>query len=144
MEENKDELNPEPEEKETVVEEKQEINPSPGKTMDKDTRLMLALCHLRGFIGFVLPFGNVIAPLVLWILKKDDVPELDVYGKEVLNYQITFSIALVIAFLSCFIFIGFVLLPIICIANIVFILSATIKVNEGKFYSYPFKITFIK
>ncbi len=44
---------------------------------DKDQRTWAMLCHISTFVGFVFPFGNIIAPLVLWLLKKDEYPLVD-------------------------------------------------------------------
>ena len=62
----------------------------------KDQRTMGMLCHLLAFCGFVFPFGGIIAPLVLWLVKKDEMPFVNDQGKEALNFQITVAIAVLI------------------------------------------------
>ncbi|MDD5458740.1 MAG: DUF4870 domain-containing protein, partial [Phycisphaerae bacterium] len=93
-------------------------------------------CHLGALAGYIIPFGNILLPLVFWLMKKDQYPFTDNQGKEALNFQITVTIAAIVAWLSIFICIGVVLLPAVGIANIVFIIIAAIKSNAGEAYKY--------
>lgn len=103
------------------------------------------VCHLLSLIGFLgIPFGNIIGPLVLWIVKRQEDSFLDQTGKEVLNFQISMTIYVAIAALLIFAFIGIVLLPVLLIANLVYTIIAAIKSSEGTIYHYPFTISLIK
>jgi uncharacterized protein len=94
--------------------------------------------------GLVIPFGNIIGPLVVWLMKKNEIPFVDDQGKESLNFQITIAIALVVSFLLVFVLVGFLLLPAVGIFGLVFTIIAGIKANEGQTYRYPFAIRLIK
>jgi len=118
--------------------------PPPPESPDKNARTMGMLCHLLALCGVVIPLGNIIGPLVIWLLKKDDHPFIDDQGKESLNFQITMSIALVISGVLICAGIGVFLLPIVGIADLVFVIIATIKANGGEAYRYPFAIRLIK
>ncbi|WP_397363208.1 DUF4870 domain-containing protein [Olleya sp. R77988] len=48
--------------------------------------------HLSTFSRFLIPFGNIIAPIVLWIANKDKSDFVDTHGKQAINFQ--FSILL--------------------------------------------------
>jgi hypothetical protein len=103
------------------------------------------LCHLTALTLFVgIPFGNILLPLVIWLVKKQEFPFVDEQGKESLNFQISMTIYGIIAGLLCYVFIGFILLPIILVANIVLIIIATVKTSRGEGYSYPLTIRVIK
>lgn len=102
------------------------------------------LCHLLSFCGYVFPVGNIIGPLVLWMVKKDEDSFVDATGKEVLNFQISMTIYAIICTILIMVFIGIILLPIVVIANIVYTIIAAIKANEGVVYEYPFSIRFLK
>lgn len=92
---------------------------------------MAMLCHLLSIaVGFL-------GPLVLWLIKKDQSPFVDDQGKEALNFQITVFIAALVSALSMFICIGFVLLPAVGIANLVFCIIGGIEANKGTLYRYP-------
>ena len=100
--------------------------------------------HLSALSGVVIPFGNIIGPLVVWQIKKDTLPFAADQGKEALNFNITMLIAAFIGFLLTFVLIGLVLLPLIGIAWLVFTILAGIKANEGVAYRYPFALRLVK
>ena len=102
------------------------------------------LCHLTAFTGYFIPFGNIIGPLVIWLIKKDDLAVVDENGKESLNFQISMTIYATIAGLLIFVLIGFLLLPIVVIAQVVFTIIAAIKANNGEAYRYPMTIRLLK
>ena len=101
-------------------------------------------CHLAAFAGFIIPFGNIIGPLIIWLTKREDFPSIDRQGKEALNFQITMTIYFIVAFLLVFVLIGIVLVPALIVAQIIFITLAAMKAQDGGFYHYPFTIHFLK
>jgi uncharacterized Tic20 family protein len=102
------------------------------------------LCHLLALSGFIIPFGSIIGPLVIWLIKKDQYPFVNDQGKESLNFQITVAIAMIASALLMFVLIGFILLPIIAIGALVMVIIATVAASGGTYYRYPFNIRFIK
>lgn len=112
--------------------------------VDSESRKWGMLCHLIAFIGFILPFGSLIAPLIVWQMKKDVSLFVDEQGKESVNFQLSMSIWMVISFVLVFVLIGFLLLGILAIVEIVCVIMAAIQANEGKSFRYPLTIRFIK
>ena len=110
----------------------------------KDERTWGMLCHLIAFSGFVVPFGTIIGPLIIWLIKKDEMPFVDDQGKESLNFQLTMLIAFIIAGILCMVLIGFLVLPVLVVFVIVLLIIASIKANDGVKYRYPYTIRFIK
>jgi hypothetical protein len=103
------------------------------------------LCHASALAGFFVPWaGHILGPLVVWLAKRGDSPEIDENGKESLNFQISMLIYNIIAGVLCFVLIGFLLLGILHILNLVLVIVASIQANEGKLYRYPFTIRLIK
>ncbi|MFC1677122.1 DUF4870 domain-containing protein [Planctomycetota bacterium] len=102
-------------------------------------------CHLAGLAAYVFPFGgNIILPLILWQIKKDQYPFVDSQGKEAVNFQISvtiYAIATAPLFLIC---VGPFLFAAICLAAMVLLIIAAIKANNGEAYRYPLTIRFIK
>lgn len=84
--------------------------------------------------------GGFIAPILIWQLKKEQMPELDVHGREVTNFIISTIIYGAIFSLLCFLLIGFPLLVVLAIASIVLPILGAIKANNGEFYRYPLLI----
>jgi uncharacterized protein len=109
-----------------------------------DVRMWGMFCHLASLAGLVVPVGNIIGPLVIWLIKKDQMPFVDDQGKESLNFQITMTIAMVVAGALMCVFVGFILLPAVAIVDIVFTIIATIKANGGIRYRYPMTLRLIK
>ena len=109
----------------------------------KEEKTWALFCHISAFAMFVFPLGNILAPLVIWLIKKDEMPLVDDQGKESLNFQISITIYLLIALALTLILIGFLFLIVIGIFDIVMIIIAAIKANEGEKYRYPLTIRLV-
>jgi uncharacterized Tic20 family protein len=101
-------------------------------------------CHLASFAGYVIPMGNIIGPLVAWLMKREELPLVDDQGKEALNFQISMTIYLIISAILILVVIGAVMLLILGVLNIVFPILAAIAANRGERYRYPLCIRFVK
>jgi len=103
------------------------------------------LCHLLALCGLLgVPFGHIIGPLVIWLIKREESPFIDACGKEALNFQISMTLYIIVSALLAFVIIGFILLPAILLINLVLTIIASIKASEGTFYQYPLTIRFIR
>src|SRR5262245_10976235 len=61
---------------------------------DNNARLWGMLAHLTALSGLIgVPFGHILGPLVIWLIKRQEIPFVDDQGKESLNFQITSVIA---------------------------------------------------
>ena len=112
--------------------------------ISKDERTWGMLCHLIAFSGVIIPFGNIIGPLVIWLIKKDEMPFVNDQGKESLNFQITIFIAILVGVLLTFVLIGIPFLIVLSIFWLVVVIMASIKANDGVAYRYPYAIRFLK
>jgi hypothetical protein len=118
---------------------------SPSAPSLTNVRTWTAFCHASALLGVFLHFpGHVLAPLIVWLLKRDQSPEIDAHGKEALNFQISMLIYNVVAAVFCLVLIGFILLPVLWILNAVFVIIAAIKASDGELYRYPMTIRFIQ
>ena len=118
-----------------------------NEELSKDARMWAMFCHLGGLawlVPIVPAFGGIIATLVVWQIKKNEFPSIDEHGKEAVNFQISMLLYAIICIPLCFICIGVFLLAAIGIVDIVFLLIAAIKANNGERYRYPISIRFIK
>ena len=100
--------------------------------------------HLSALVGYLIPFGSIIGPLVVWQIKKNEMPFVDDQGKEALNFQITIAILAIVAFILVFVLIGVLLLGALAIVDLIFIIIGAIAANNGQTYRYPFSFRFIK
>lgn len=111
---------------------------------DKTARNWAVAAHLSGLSLYLgIPFGNILGPLVIWLIKKDELPYAEDQAKEALNFQISLSIYGLVAALLAVAFIGFLLIPVIFVLHIVLTIVATIQTSEGKAYRYPLTIRLI-
>ena len=102
------------------------------------------LCHLLGLAVIAAGIGNILGPLILWLIKKDQMPFVNSEGKESLNFQISITIYWIVAAILSVIVIGIPLLVAIAIFDVVEIILASVKANQGIPYRYPLSIRFIK
>ncbi len=118
--------------------------PPPAPLTSSDLRTWCVLAHASALLGFFFPWaGHILAPLILWLIKRGDSPEIDAHGKESINFQLSMLIYSLISGILCLVLVGFVLLAILHILNVVFVIIASIRASEGKFYRYPFTIRFL-
>jgi len=109
------------------------------------------LCHLSALAGLAgVPLGNVLGPLIVWQIKKNEIPSVEVHGKAALNFQLTVIIAAfatgavsVVLTFFCIGFLGFFFAAAIVLCGIIFSVIAGLKANEGKDYKYPFSLKLI-
>lgn len=113
----------------------QSLVPAP----DAEARKWAMLCHFAAFFWLLVPMvGNVIAVLLVWQLKKDSDPFIDEQGKEALNFQITYSVAMMVCGALAWVLIGFPLMILVGAVAFVLTIIAGVKANEGQHYRYPF------
>ena len=118
--------------------------PVPASSTTSDVRTWSVLCHASALSGlFLHVLGFIVGPLIVWLIKRGDSTEIDANGKESLNFQISMLIYHAIAIILCFVLIGIPILIALWIADIVFVIIASVKTSEGQMYRYPFTIRFL-
>lgn len=113
-------------------------------TPSQEDRTGALLAHLSAFAGFVVPFGHIGGPLVMWLIKKDSSPFVADQALEALNFQITFTIAMLISIVLIFVLVGILTTAVLGVAWLVLIVVAAVKANEGTRYRYPFTLRLVK
>src|SRR6185436_3604360 len=96
-----------------------------------DEKTMAMLSHILTLVAGFIP------PLVIWLVKKDESKFVSDNAKESLNFIITLAIGYIIAIILMVILIGMLLIFVLWIAQLILVIMATIKTNEGKVYRYP-------
>ncbi len=100
--------------------------------------------HLSALIGFIIPFGSIIGPLVIWLTKGKEFAFVGTEAKEALNFQITMAIAFLISWVLVFVLIGFLLMALLAIADLILVIIAAISASKGQPYRYPFALRLVK
>jgi uncharacterized protein len=108
-------------------------------------------CHLSALSGFLVPLGNFIGPLVVWQMKKHELPGIEAHGRAALNFQISMFIyglaGAAVTLVSAFFCLAFLMIPllfilvaVIGVGSLVCTIIAALRANEGKDYAYPLSL----
>jgi uncharacterized Tic20 family protein len=123
----------------------QDAPPPIESAMSSEERNWGMLCHLSALAKYLIPVGgNILGPLIIWLIKKDAFPFVDDQGKESLNFQISVTIYLIVALVLIFAVVGLFLVPALLIFDLVMIVIASTKASSGVAYRYPLTIRFVK
>ena len=120
------------------------VAPRPAVMDQKQERTWAMFCHLGALAGYIIPFGNIIAPLIIWLVEKEESKLVDRQGKESLNFQISIVIYCAVAVPLILLLIGIPLLLALGIFDLVMVIIAAVKTNSGEDFRYPLCIRFIK
>ncbi|MCG3160675.1 MAG: hypothetical protein JMDDDDMK_01744 [Acidobacteria bacterium] len=113
-------------------------------TVTREERNWGMLSHLLALVGFfAIPFGNVIAPLIVYLMKKDESPFVADQSRESLNFQISLCIYALISGVLVIVLVGFLLLAVIWIGGVVLTIIASVKAANGEAYRYPLTLRLI-
>ena len=121
-------------------EQSQQIESQPNK----DERTWAMLSHFSALCIFIFPFGNILAPLIIWLIKKEEMSFVEDQAKEVLNFQISMTIYLIGSIILIIVLIGIPILIGLGIFNVIITIIAGIKANDGESYRYPINLKLIK
>jgi uncharacterized Tic20 family protein len=103
-----------------------------------------ALCHAAGFLGYLIPLGNIAGVLVAWLVWREAGAFVDQQGKEALNFQLAMSVYLLVSLVLVFVLIGFVLVVVLSLAHLVLMIMATANAANGRPFRYPMIFRLVK
>ncbi len=109
---------------------------------DRETRQWAVILHLSLLSGLIIPMAGLIVPLVIYLLKKDDLPGLAAHGHVIFNWILSAVIYAIICVLLMLVVIGFVLIWILGLLALIFPIIGAIKANDGEAWPYPLSIRF--
>jgi uncharacterized Tic20 family protein len=118
-------------------------NPTTKCDCNKEYNWAMIL-HISQLCGFIIPFVGIIAPIVIWQVKKTEMPSLNQHGLIVTNWILTGLVLSILFGLMCFILIGIPLLIALGVAGVAFPIIGAIKASKGEVWPYPCTIKFLK
>jgi len=122
-----------------------ESNSAPsGASPTQDERTWGMIAHLSAFAGLVVPLGNVIGPLVIWLARRDQSAFVRTEAKEALNFNISVVIGAAVCGVLVYVFIGILLGLALFIAWLVMTIIAAIRASEGFNYRHPVSLRLVK
>ena len=107
--------------------------------LEENTYLMLM--HVSQLLGLLIPLAGFVAPVLMWVINKDINANVDLHGKNILNFTISYLIYSAVLAITI---IGIPLLVVLGIIYLVFVILAAVKANNGEYWRYPFIIQFFK
>jgi uncharacterized protein len=117
--------------------------PAQPADIEQQTRQWAMILHLSLLAGFLIPYGGLIIPVVIWQFKRNELPGIEPHGKVVVNWIISLIIYSIICIPLCFIFIGFFLLLALVVLHVIFPIVGGLKANSGEVWNYPLSISFL-
>lgn len=115
-----------------------------GDAHNREVNQNAMIIQLSALAGYFVPFGNVILPLILWQIWREQDPYVDRMGCEAVNFQLSMLIYYFICFILLFILIGFLLIFALILFHLTFIIIGAVQTSKGVEYRYPMIIRFIK
>jgi uncharacterized Tic20 family protein len=119
-------------------------HPEIGETSPEDVSQWAILLHLSQFLVYFLPPFGLVAPIVIWQYKKNEMPEIDDHGKVVTNWVLSAMVYLVASIVLCLVVVGIPMLLAVMILSIVYPVIGAVKAARGQVWRYPLTIDFIK
>ncbi len=114
-------------------------------TPTRDERTWGMIAHLSAFAVFVFPLGgNIIAPLIVWLARRDTSAFVDAEAKEALNFNISVSLGWIVCGLLTFVLVGIPLGVILFLGWLLMTILAAIKASEGRGYRYPISLRLVR
>lgn len=111
---------------------------------NKDANQWAMFVHFSLFAGYLVPLAGLVLPIILWQIKKDQYPFVDVHGKIVVNWIISLIIYAAICAVLVFFVIGLIGFAILGALSIIFPIVGGIKANQGEAWEYPLTIKLIR
>ncbi|HIK43344.1 MAG TPA: DUF4870 domain-containing protein [Leptolyngbyaceae cyanobacterium M65_K2018_010] len=109
-----------------------------------ESRQWATLAHLSALSGLIIPFGCIVGPLIIWLIKREEMPFVDHQGKEALNFNLSMTIYMMVAAILIFVLIGIPLVILLAVTWIVLVVWAAVKAKEGIAYRYPLTLRLIQ
>ena len=130
-------------------------DPKPATPEDKTLSIVMYLLPLLGLSSMIstirLPVAAAIAPLVLWLVKKDQSRYLDIVGKEVVNFNICavacFVVLHILYVIGSSMYLGWLFVGISSLLWIAWLILTGLSAytaSDGKFYRFPLSYPILK
>lgn len=111
---------------------------------NKEANQWAMFIHFSLFAGYVVPLAGLVLPIILWQIKKDQYPFVDIHGKIVVNWIISLIIYVAVCAVLVFFLIGFIGFAILGALSIIFPIIGGIKANQGEVWEYPLSLKLIR
>ncbi len=122
--------------------------PGPGGDLEKETRTWACILHLSVLAGLVIAFAGLVAPLIIYLIKRDELPGLEPHSKVVFNWIISaiiyFFVGLALTITLVGAVVGVPIMFVVAVLSIIFPIIGGIKASSGELWPYPLSIPILK
>ncbi len=120
-----------------VRRQKPNSDPVEGALTEEQENNWAMWAHISTFLSILVPLGNLIGPIIVWQLKKNESEFVTDQAKEALNFQISMMIYMIISVVLILVVIGIFLLIGLVLFSLIMVIVAGVKANDGEYYRYP-------
>jgi len=105
--------------------------------LERETRQWAMFIHFSLLAGWVVPLAGLVVPILLWQIKKDELPGIVPHAHVVLNWIVTSLVYALISLVLTIVLVGVLGFIALAIATLIFAIVGGLKANEGKVWEYP-------
>jgi len=115
-----------------------------GKALTSEEKTLAVVSHLASLVGYFVIIGHIVIPLIILLWKGKESEFTEYHSRESLNFQISMTIYWIITYLLMFVFVGFIIAIPLSVFQLIVMIIAALRAGDGRTYSYPLCIRFIK
>lgn len=112
--------------------------------LQKETNTWALIMHLSLLAGFLVPLAGLVAPIVIYLMKKEALPGLVDHGHVIFNWIISVVVYAIIGALLAIVLIGVPILIALAVVAVIFPIVGAIKASDGVVWRYPLSIQVFK
>lgn len=105
--------------------------------LQRRTNQWAMFIHFSVLASWIVPLAGIVVPILLWQLKKDELPGIEAHAHVVLNWILTSLVYAVICFILLFIVIGALGFFVLMLLTVVYSIIGGVKANDGELWEYP-------
>ena len=102
-----------------------------------EERVYAGWMHMAGLSGYIIPFGNFLAPLILWLIRRRESVYIDQQGKEVMNFQLSIIFYGIFTSILVWLFIGWLFVPVVFLLHLLGTIVGAVRTWSGQSFRYP-------
>ena len=114
------------------------------KALTSEEKTLAVVSHLASLVGYFVIIGHIVIPLIILLWKGKESEFTEYHSRESLNFQISMTIYWIITYLLMFVFVGFIIAIPLSVFQLIVMIIAALRAGDGRTYSYPLCIRFIK
>jgi uncharacterized Tic20 family protein len=114
-----------------------------SSSYSRETNQWAMILHISQLAGYVIPGAGWVIPIVIWQVKKTEMPQLDAHGKVVMNWLLSVLVYGMVSSLLLLALIGVPLLIALGMLCLIFPIVGAVKATSGVVWKYPLSIPFL-